>query len=67
MTLSSPNLTDYYASLEDILLAINNHADAERYAVVERRTKVSKTGVIRKANLRGSVRSTGEDTCDTLN
>ncbi len=47
-----PNLTESYPTLDDLVTAINEFAGSQEYAVVKKRTKVSKKGVLRKAVLR---------------
>ncbi len=51
MDLQLPNLSDNYASLDVLLQAVNTFASSQSYAVVKRRTKVSKKGILRKAVL----------------
>ena len=51
MDLQPPDLSENYASLDALLQAVNTFASSQGYAVVKRRTKVSKKGVLRKAVL----------------
>ena len=51
MDLQPPNFPDKYASLDNLIQAINTFASSQGYAVVKRRTKVSKKGVLRKGVL----------------
>lgn len=49
MPLSPPVLNPSYPTLPDLLRAVNEHAGPEGYAVVLRRTKKSRQGVLKKA------------------
>lgn len=51
MELLPPQLEDGYPSLDDIMQTINSFASSQGYAVVKRRTKTNKRGVVRKAVL----------------
>lgn len=51
MELLPLELEDTYPSLNDMNQAINFFASSQGYAVVKRRTKTSKKGVLRKAVL----------------
>ncbi len=51
MDLQPPDLPDTYLSLDSLIEASNTFASLQGYAVVKRRTKVSKKGVLRKAIL----------------
>ena len=51
MDLQPPDLSDKYASIDNLIQAINTFASLQGYVVVKRRTKVSKKGVLRKAVL----------------
>ena len=52
MDLQPPDLSDKYVSLDNLLQAINNFASSQGYAVVKRRTKLSKKRVLIKAVLK---------------
>lgn len=48
MDLQPPNLSDKYTFLDDLIQAVNTSVSTQGYAVVKRKTKVSKKGVLRK-------------------
>ena len=49
MDLQPPNFPDKYAYLDNLIQAMNTFASSQSYAVVKKRTKQSKKGVLRKA------------------
>jgi hypothetical protein len=49
--LLSPNLSNSFLTLDDVLVAVNEFADTQEYAVIKERTKINKKEVIRKATL----------------
>ena len=51
MELLPPQLEDGYPSLDDIMQATNSFASLQGYAIVKRRTKTSKKGIVHKAVL----------------
>ena len=51
MNLLSSRIIDYYESLNSLLVAVNTHAASQDYAVVKKRIKNSKKGVLRKVVL----------------
>ncbi len=51
MDLQPPDLPDTYPSFDSLIEAINTFASLQGYALVKKRTKVSKKGVLRKAIL----------------
>ena len=52
MELQPPDLLDrFYLSLDELVKALNIFVSFQGYAIMKRRTKVSKKGVLRKAVL----------------
>jgi hypothetical protein len=49
MKLLSSDLSNAYAILDELIIVINEHADAQKYVVVKKRIKISKKEVLRKA------------------
>jgi hypothetical protein len=52
MELLPPNFSHIFSTLNDLITAVNEFAGDQGYAVVKKRIKNSKKGVLRKAVLR---------------
>jgi hypothetical protein len=52
MKLALLDIVDVYSILEKLIVAINQHASTQEYAVIKKRTKKSMKEILRKAMLR---------------
>ncbi len=52
MSLLFSNLFDFYFTLDDLIVTINEFVDSQEYVVVKKRIKINKKKVLRKAILR---------------
>jgi hypothetical protein len=48
MKLLSSDLSDLYSTLNDLIVALNEFADSQKYALIKKRTKINNKEVIRK-------------------
>jgi hypothetical protein len=48
MKLLSSDLSNAYSTLNVLIIVLNEFADSQKYALVKKRTKISKKEVIRK-------------------
>jgi hypothetical protein len=52
MKLLSLDIIDVYSTLDELIVAINQHASKQEYAVIKKRTKKNKKEILKKAMLR---------------
>jgi hypothetical protein len=52
MKLLSLDIVDFYSTLDELIVTINQHASKQKYAVIKKRMKKSKKEILRKAVLR---------------
>jgi hypothetical protein len=52
MKLLSSDIAEFFLTLNDLMTAINEFANDQRYAIVKKRIKINKKEVLRKAILR---------------
>jgi hypothetical protein len=52
MKLLSSDIAEFFSTLNDLMTAINEFANDQKYAIVKKRIKINKKEVLRKAILR---------------